>query len=443
MMFKFNCMRLPALLVSLFILFFVFGCSAEDSDTADNTGSSEDGVTQITYWHNWEVGPGGEEIKQSVAAFNESHPDIEVTPVYVAADGGDSVSSKLVTAVAGGNPPDVMLASRYGIAEYMDSLTLLNDLAERDGITEDIYYDWAWGESTFEGNILGLPYDGTSRALYYNKDHFEEAGLDPEDPPTTIEELEEAAHQLTKQEDGRFTQYGMIPWLGEGWLYSWGWSFGGEFVDETNQVTADNPKVVEALEWMTDFATDLGAQNVLSFANSEGSDAQDPFISEQVSMVVQGNWIMEQIEEYNPDLNYGVTYIPTPTGDNFTTFLGGRALIIPKGVEGEQLEAAWEFVKWLSSTEDGQKFKEIKGEYSVLPEVNEELYGDIPNHQPFLDVLPNGKHRPVVLAGNMMWDELAKAPDLVLDGQGTPQEILDRINETINNAIEQEEARRE
>ncbi len=325
----------------------------------------------------------------------------------------------------------------------MDSLTLLNALAERDEIDEGIYYDWAWGESTYEGNILGLPYDGTSRALYYNKDHFEEAGLDPEDPPTTIAELKEAAHQLTKQENGRFTRYGIIPWLGEGWLYSWGWSFGGEFVDASNQVSINNPKVVEALEWMTDFALELGAQNVLSFANSEGSNAQDPFISEQVSMVVQGNWVMEQIEEYNPDLNYGVSYIPTPTGDDFTTFLGGRALIIPKGVEGDQLEGAWEFVKWLSSTEEGQRFKEIKGEYSVIPEVNEELYGDIPNHQPFLDVLPNGRHRPVVLAGNMMWDELAKAPDLVLDGQGTPQEVLDRINETINNAIEQEEARRE
>ncbi len=108
-MLKLKCMRLLYSFISIFILFFVFGCSAEDSATSGNNEQPEDGVTQITYWHNWEVGPGGEEIQQSVAAFNEAHPHIEVTPVYVAADGGDSVSSKLVTAVAGGNPPDVML----------------------------------------------------------------------------------------------------------------------------------------------------------------------------------------------------------------------------------------------------------------------------------------------------------------------------------------------
>lgn len=91
------------------------------------------------------------------------------------------------------------------------------------------------------GAIKG--YDGTSRALYYNKDHFAAAGLDPENPPKTIEELTEVAKKLTLRDGNRVTQFGLIPWMGEGWLYSWGWSFGGSFLDkETGKVTPNQPQ---------------------------------------------------------------------------------------------------------------------------------------------------------------------------------------------------------
>jgi len=433
------------MIISLVLLFAAVGCTSnqssgekdgDDGSAGESSGGEE--KVEITFWHNWETGPSGESIKESVAKFNETHPNIEVEAVYVAPDGGDSVSSKLVTAVAGGNPPDVMLASRYGIAEYKEALEPVGELAERDGITEDMFYPWAWGEASYEGELLALPYDGTARALFYNKEHFREAGLDPENPPKTIEELEAAAEKLTIKEDGKYTRFGFIPWFGEGWLYTWGWSFGGEFVDNNGVVTANDPKIVEALAWETDFAEKFGIKDVTSFVSSAGTNATNPFFTGQLSMMVTGNWMLSQIEEYAPDLDYGVTYIPTPTGDNFTTFVGGRVLLIPKGVKN--LDASWEFVKWMTASEEGQSIKKITGEFAAMPEVNEKLYADDPRQNVFLEVLPNGKHRPVVLAGNMMWDELAKAPDLVMNKQGTPQEILDGITEKINKEIENKKA---
>jgi multiple sugar transport system substrate-binding protein len=94
----------------------------------------------------------------------------------------------------------------------------------------------------------------------------------------------------------------------------------------------------------------------------------------------------------------------------------------------------------MTATEEGQSFKKITGEFAAMPDVNEKLYADDPRQDIFLEVLQNGKHRPVVLAGNMMWDELAKAPDLVMNKQGTPQEILDEITEKINKEIENKKA---
>ncbi|SFQ19461.1 ABC transporter substrate-binding protein [Caldicoprobacter faecalis] len=411
--------------------------ASESTDTGNSKSSqsTQKEKTKIVFWHNWATGPSGESIKKSVEEFNKSQDDIIVEPLFVATDAGDSITSKLLTAVAAGNPPDVMLASRYGIAEYMDAVTILNDLAERDNINADMFYEWAWEEATYDGQLLGLPYDGTARALFYNKDHFKEAGLDPEKPPLTISELEEYAKKLTIRENGKITRFGFIPWYGEGWLYTWGWAFGGEFYDkETGKVTANHPKIVEALTWMTSFAEQFGIENVTNFTSSAGSAAMNPFISGQLSMMVTGNWMIAQIEQYNPDLNYGISYIPTPDGKNFTTYVGGRALIIPKGVKN--LEEAWTFVKWMCTSEEAQSLKKMTGEFSARPDVNAKIYGDDPRQKIFLEVLPNGKHRPVILAGNMMWDELAKAPDLVINKQGTPKEILDQITDKINSEIE-------
>jgi len=452
-------------LVTFLVIVVVVGCSGKDnkneangltsnvnqstsSNNADkstdagdskSSQSTQEGKTKIVFWHNWATGPSGESMNKSVEEFNKSQDKIVVEPLFVATDAGDSITSKLLTAVAAGNPPDVMLASRYGIAEYMDAVTILNDLAERDNINADMFYEWAWEEANYDGQLLGLPYDGTARALFYNKDHFKEAGLDPEKPPLTISELEEYAKKLTMRENGKITRFGFIPWYGEGWLYTWGWAFGGEFYDETTgKVTANHPKIVEALTWMTSFAEQFGIENVTSFTSSAGSDAMNPFIAGQLSMMVTGNWMIGQIEQYNPDLNYGISYIPTPDGKNFTTYVGGRALIIPKGAKN--LEEAWTFVKWMCTSEEGQSLKKITMEFSARPDVNAKIYDDDPRQEIFLEVLPNGKHRPVILAGNMMWDELAKAPDLVINKQGTPKEVLDQITEKINNEIEKKKA---
>lgn len=399
-------------------------------------GSLAADKVEVVFWHNWS-GNGLDALQQAADAFNASQAKIEVKLLYVATEGGDSVTSKMITAVAGGNPPEAILASRYGIAEYMDMVTLVDDLVARDNVDLSVFYPWALNEASYEGKLLGLPYDGTSRVLFYNKDHFAAAGLDPENPPKTIAELTAYAEKLTiRGADGRIEQYGLIPTLGQGWLYSWGWSFGGEFVDANGVVTPNDPKVVEALTWMCDTAKALGVEDVTSDTNSMGTAVNDPFISGKVSMVLHGNWLVGDITRYNPELNFGVCDIPGPEGVPPTTFVGGRAIVIPKGVTGEKLDAAWEWVKFLCMSEEAQSFKLISAEYPAVQAVAEKIYAGDPIMEVFLKTLPNGKNRPVVLAGNMMWDELAKAPAMVLSGQGTPQAILDAIAQKINDEIE-------
>lgn len=410
----------------------------EKTETAEKTEAVEKSgePVKIAYWHNWGSGTGGESMKQSIELYNKSQDKVIVEPLYVPAEGGDSITSKMITAIASGNPPEVVFSSRYGIAEFMDSVTTLNDLIERDHVDMDALYPWAVEEASYEGQVLGMPYDGTSRALFYNKEHFREAGLDPEKPPTTLEELEDYAMKLTKKDGDRITQYGFVPSLGQGWLYTWGWSFGGEFYNpETGLVTANDPKIVDALTWETEFTKKLGASDVMSFATAAGADANDPFVLGQVSMVVQGNWMTATLDEYAPNIDYGICDIPSVEGVDPTTFVGGRAMVIPKGIEGEKLDAAWDFVKWMCTSKEAQELKLISREYPVVRSVCEDIYRDDEVMQKFLKVLPNGKCRPVILAGNMMWDELAKAPDRALQGE-SPADVLTEITNKINKEIE-------
>jgi multiple sugar transport system substrate-binding protein len=424
-------------LVSIFILSLALSGCSSNNEEAGSGGSDSEGKTTITFWHG-ATDIGLQALEKMVASFEEKNPDIKVKMVYTEASEG--ADQKLLTAVAGGNPPDVALFDRFKVGSWaaQDALTDLTDMAAADGITGDIYYQYAWDEANYQGKLYGLPYTTDSRMLYYNKDHFEAAGLDPENPPKTLQELEAAADKLTKKDGNRFTQIGFIPWYGQGWLYGWGWSFGGDFYnEETGEVTANDPKIVEALTWMSDVAQKYGVEDIAGFESSAGSGAMDPFISGQISMKVDGNWTISAIEKYKPDMNYGVTPIPTPTGTDFTTWSGGHAVIIPEGAPN--VEAAWEFVKYFG-TEEGQEvyFGELPGDLSVIASVNEKLgRDDNPVLKQFIDILPNSHSRPVIPEGQLMWNELVDARESTVTGNGSAKENLDKATEAVNKALEE------
>ncbi|MFB5660230.1 ABC transporter substrate-binding protein [Alteribacillus sp. HJP-4] len=422
------------LLVCVFVL---GGCSGDNSESGSSEASN-DGQKEITFWHGTSD-TTQEALEASAKAFEEKNPDIKIKLVYT--ESSEGADQKLLTSIAGNNPPDVAYFDRFKVSSWVveDALTDLTEKAEEDGITEDKYYDYAWEESSYNDKLYAVPLTTDSRLLYYNKDHFEEAGLDPNDPPKSIDELEEAAEALTVKEGKRFEQVGFIPWYGQGWLYSWGWGFGGDFYDEeTGEVTANDPKIVEALEWMTEFGQKYGVEDISGFESSSGTGASDPFITGQLSMKIDGNFTMAGINKYKPDLNYGVTPIPTPTGEDFTTWSGGMSLVIPRGANNE--DEAWEFLKFMAS-EDGQEvYSEISSDFSVIESVNESLgYTEDETMKEFINILDDSNSRPVIPEGQLLWNELVNAVENSTRGDGTPEENLDKATNKVNKALEEYE----
>ncbi|BFH64434.1 ABC transporter substrate-binding protein [Paenibacillus azoreducens] len=417
-----------SMLVLLTVLLIVTACS-------NSAGSGDKpGVTTVTMWHGL-TSIDLENMNKVVTAFEEKNPTIKMNLVYTESSEGSD--QKLLTAVAGGNPPDVALFDRFKVGTWaaQGSLTDLSSMAETSGIRREMYYPFAWDESSYNGKLYAIPMDTDARLLFYNKDHFKEVGLDPEKPPRTIAELEAAAEKLTIKEGKRFKRIGFIPWYSQGWLYTWGWAFGGEFQDAaTGKITANNPKIVEALQWMTDFGKKYDVEDIAGFTSAAGSEEMDPFISGQISMKVSGNFTVPGIKKFNPNLNYGVAPIPTPTGTNFTTWSGGGSAIIPKGAKN--VDAAWKFLEFLGK-EEGQALVNANSGFSVIDSVNTQFgYKDDPIMKEFVNILPHSHNRPVIPEGQLLWNELASATEKATRGNGTPKENLDRVTETVNKALE-------
>lgn len=415
-----------SLLISLmFVLAFsgwLVGCSSDADDK--NT---------VTFWHAL-TGKDKEAIETIVKKFEKKSPKIKVKIVYVARQ-GEGQNDKLLAAVAGGRPPDVAYFDRFEIGSWaaQGSLTDLTDRVKKDNYDLKQYYPFAIEEATYKGRIYGLPFDTDSRLLFYNKELFKKAGI--KEPPKTIVELEEVAEKLTVKEGNRYKQIGFVPWYSQGWLYTWGWAFGGDFYDpKTGKVTANHPKVVEALQWEADFAKKFDIQNITAFTDAAGTANIDPFAAGKFAMMVDGPFRVPNIEKFNPNLDYGVAPIPTPTGKNHATWSGGWSFVIPKGAKN--VDGAWEFIKYAAGPEGQRIYTEKTGNFAAIDSINQELYANDPIFGEFLKALPTAHHRPVIPQGSLLWNELAKAVDAAIRGKGKPQDLLNQVTDKVNRELE-------
>ena len=320
------------------------------------------------------------------------------------------------------------------------------------------YYAYTVAEMTFQGKIWGIPSGVDDRVLYWNKDAFEAAGLDPDTPPTTWDELLMYAELLTIKDDvGNFEQIGFIPNFGNSWLYLYATQNGGKFLsDDGRTCTLNSPENVEALEFMVD-GYDLlgGAELVNAYQASFQTGAGSPFLTGQVAMVIDGNWALSDLARYNPDLNYGVAMAPTPTGEDFVTWSGGWAYGVANGASHPK--EAVEVMYYLSTEGvleqlKGQKVFNDENGYNTFPSlcasprINNILYEtyvkDFPvanirdTYEFCVNALENSVSLPVSPVGQLLWSEHARAIDEAIYHQGEPEEILEKATETVQRELD-------
>lgn len=340
------------------------GCSASGNGSAD-------GVTTISIWAR-----DAQEsfMPELVEGFNSTHEDIQVELTIIS---GGEYTQKFASATAGGTPPDVASMDLVLVPYYAQAGVLL-DLSDRVAQLDywDDFDNAHLGTTEWEGKTIAVPFSAEASVLYYNKDLFSKAGLDPEAPPTTWAGIEAAAEKITALGDGNYGFYmsgnatGGNLFVATPYMYAGG----ADLLTEgsgAGDIDFDSSATIEALTFLRgmwekgympqDAKSDTGANFYATFATGT------------IGMQGGGAFgILDVIDQGKVDL--GVTFLPGREEGTKSSFAGGDDLVIPAGTKNA--DAAWTFVEWATSTEAQEKYLADLGTTPVRLSVATGYYSD-------------------------------------------------------------------
>ncbi len=222
----------------------------------------------------------------------------------------------------------------------------------------------------YNNKYYGIPFVNYNYGLFYNKDLFKEAGLDPEKPPVTFDELKEYAKKLTKVDSsGNIIQLGWMPMNEPYATINILMSGGGQFIDAEGNPTFNDANIVKTFQWDVDLAKEYGLDKVMAFITGF-STGNNPFQLGKVAMYVDGMWMINFNKQSAPDLNYGVAAIPYSDPKYAkSNNVGTNPIVVPAG--SKHPKEAMEFAIFMGLN------KEISSEFSAmisnLPQIKSEL----------------------------------------------------------------------
>lgn len=392
----------------------------------------------VRFWHRWQ-GDWEKQVQKIVDAFNASQNEYEVVPVSVPSSGADA---KFILGVIGGDPPDLMSMFSGGVPNlaangFLTPLDTLMTPAEKDAFINKSYPSIR-DIGMYKGRPYGITIGADLTALYVNVKQLREAGLDPDKFPRTLEELEEWGMKLNKYDaQGHLTRLGFL--LSDvGYLSHY---FGGGFyVHEDGSLELNTPQNVRALKTIVDYRKRIGFENVLRFQaglNDIEGAASWAFMHGDLSITYDGQWRVEELRKFKPDLEYRVIPIPPPKegGTPLGGLVGGNYMIIP--VSAKQKQGAWEFLKFWSGLDNpdrAAKFYNMGGWLPYSPAVANSptfqkwLKGD-QQFQAFIDILgsPNCKAPPPIANLQFLNDLITRAEDEATRGAQSPEDALKEL----------------
>ena len=254
------------------------------------------------------------------AAAGERPVDMVYIPAYT-----DPTNTRLATAFASGDGPDIFLISPGDFLRYYNGgvLTDLTPYMSQDAI--DDFYPDALATRTVDGKIYGLPMEQEPLAIFYDIPAFEEAGLSEGDLPTTWEEMLELGRRLTGGPRTGLVLDTTPSYYQNFTFYPWVWQGGGDVIDpRTQRPTFDSDAAVQALAMYGDAVGSGAAARTLP----AGGDLVGAFTNGYAAMWQTGVWQVEAMRQNAPDHPYGIFRLPAPPGGEHVTALGGWAWVV-------------------------------------------------------------------------------------------------------------------
>lgn len=374
-------------------------------------------------------------FKELLDDFMAANPDVKVESQAIPFN---QYKDQVLIAGTSGNAADVIMGNSQMMSAFNGAgiLAELDTLAAKE-VLDDIYPGYLSG-TTYDGKVKALSWAPHPLAMYYNKDLFTKAGLDPEKAPTTWDEMTEAARAITKlgKDESGNTLYGLgIPTgkvahtgtVFNGILYS----YGGHFVDDNGIVDLNNAGNIEALTW----TKQLVDEKVIP-AGLEIKDLRGLFASGQIGIIFDGDMgrgAFRTSSGMGADFDniMGIAIIPTgKTGRSETVYTEHQLGVFEKS---KNRDAAVRLAEYLISKEAMVKYHKSNAVLSArksiatLPEMNEDYFMEVFNKQ--------SETASPLPATNAMFDnamnEVTKGIERIVVNNEDITNVLEETNKTI------------
>lgn len=433
----------------------VVGVAACGGDSDGN--SSAGGEQTVTFWYEM-AGANGDAVKHLVDEFNTQHAGkIKINAVYQGKY--NDALTKLKAAVRSKQTPNLVQVFEVGTQLMVDTKAVvpLASLAKDGSFDTSTIQPGIAKYYTVNGKLQSLPFNASAPILYYNKDAFTKAGLDPDKPPTTIGEFAAAARKLTVSSGGKTTQYGAVASI-DGWLVEQMLAAGGvEYCNQDNgrsgratDVNWDDPALANIVTTWAGMVKDGSLLNVgrnnkdASAAFEAGRAAMLPFTSANLRDVIKGSKFEVGVANYiRPDNTQ-------PSG----VFNGGASVWMMAGHPAAQQKAAYEFMKYLGSAEaqgywashtgyipvvkgaaDTQEFKDVVATYPDFAKPGQELSDAASTPASsgcLMGVMPQARDKMNDIVESVILGK-STADKAIADGIAAIAPIIESYNKSVEN----------
>ena len=399
---------------------------------------------EVQFWHSMS-GAAGRALNDLVERFNASQSEYRVHAQF-----SGSYAEALTRAIAAlrtGQAPNILQVYEVGTQTMLDSGAIIPvyELAESRGgidfgdISRPIFNYYA-----VDGKLYSMPFNSSTAMLYYNKDIFRKAGLDPNRPPTTFDEVLEMGRQIVAS--GAAPHAISFGW--PAWVFEQAHATHKQFyannangrAGRATEVLFNGPFGVEVVTHWRRWAE----EGVFVYGGREYS-ANQAFISGQIAMLIQSTSSLASIEEA-ANFEVGTTFLPRLEGyPRGNSVIGGASLWVLKGQSERELDGVWEFFKFINRTENAVAWHQGTGYFPVTNSAVKTLldsgwFAENPNSlTAFLQILTGSDHPAAqgVLLGQFVEirDIVDTALEDALNGRVPVQRALDQAAARVNQVL--------
>lgn len=429
--------KILALVLALTMLMAVClsGCGSAKADTsapgaeARTTDSTK--KIEINYW--FCIGSALEAVVQGqIDDFNASQDRIHVTGTFQGYYG--DTSAKIQQALVAGTQPEIVMLERATVPQY-NAVGALEDLTpymECDDFDINDFNQGLMNFSVYDGKVVSLPLNRSTPIMFYNKNAFVKAGLDPEAPPTTWDEMLEIAAKLTIKEGDTVKQYGIEFPVDTFVFQSLIPQAGGTLLnDDLTDIGFNNTSGLAAFEYLMALR-DTGVMKIPPAQDSYTVTKQDFYNGVTAMMIESTAALRDSINATEGKFEIGTAFLPGK--DTYAVQTGGGNIAVLSACDQEKKDAAWEFIKFMYSEESGSKFVVDTGYIPVTNTIMnskavQDVWAKYPQYQVAYDqlqyVVEPGQHENWSQINTVINNDIQA---VLFENKLTPQQALDDIS---------------